>query len=83
MSCRSTLRKTGGSIILTIPKAIAESLDIKAGSEVDLTVDGGKLSVTPKRRGLTERLAASAKSPDHWTRDRGWLDDEPAGRELL
>ena len=82
MTLAATLRRTGGSITLSIPKAVAQALAVDAGSVVELEVRGRTLSVTPARKSLAERLAASPKSPRHWQRD-SLLDDVPAGRELL
>ena len=83
MAYSATLRQSGGSIILSIPKTIAKTLAVEAGSVVALAVENGKLSVTPARRGLAERLAASPKMPSAWGRDRDSLRDRPVGGELL
>ena len=83
MSCAATLRQSGGSIILSIPKSIAKALAVEAGSVVELAVEGRTLSVTPARRSLAERLAASPRSPATWWRDAASLQDDPVGRELL
>jgi len=82
MSLAATLRRTGGSITLSIPKAVAQALAVDAGSVVELEVTGRSLSVTPARRSLAERLAASPTSPSAWARDAS-LEDGPVGRELL
>lgn len=83
MSATATLRQSGGSIILSIPKAIAETMAVDAGSVVELMLQDRTLSVTPARRTLANRLAASPKSPAEWHRDQASLDDRPVGRELL
>lgn len=83
MSCDATLRQSGGSIILSIPKSIAKSMAIDAGSVVELALEGRTLSVTPARRSLADRLAQSPKSPSAWHRDETSLRDRPVGRELL
>lgn len=83
MSCTATLRQSGGSVILSIPKSIAQTLAVEAGSVVELSVDGRVLSVAPVRRSLADRLAASPKTPTAWQRDEDWLADEPRGRERL
>lgn len=83
MACAATLRRTGGSITLSIPKSIAKALAVDAGSVVELVVEGRTLSVTPARRSLADRLAASPKSPARWDRDGDSLDDGAVGRELL
>ena len=83
MTVTATLRRSGTSIILSIPKAIAKTMAMEAGSVVELTVQDRKLSVTPARRTLVDRLAQSPKSPANWYRGDVFLDDHPAGRELL
>lgn len=83
MSCDATLRRSGGSIILSIPKSMAKSMAVEAGSVVELALDGRTLSVTPARRSLADRLAQSPKSPAKWHRDAASLNDHPVGRELL
>jgi antitoxin component of MazEF toxin-antitoxin module len=82
MSLAATLRRTGGSITLSIPKAVAQALAVDAGSVVELEVQGRTLSVTPARKTLADRLAASPSSPARWARDDS-LEELPAGRELL
>lgn len=82
MPLAATLRRTGGSITLSIPKAVAKALAIEAGSVVELEVQGRTLSVTPARKSLADRLAASPASPAEWERD-DLLVDGPVGRELL
>lgn len=83
MSCIATLRQSGGSIILSIPKSIAKSIAVESGSEVALRVEGGELRISPARRSLARRLEDSPKSPAKWVRDEGWLEDGPVGRESL
>jgi antitoxin ChpS len=83
MPCEVTLRRTGGSITLSTPKSIARAMAVDAGSVVELVVEGRTLSATPIKRTLADRLAASLRSPAHWGRDAGFLQDDPAGRELL
>lgn len=41
-------RKIGGSVMLTLPPAILDLLDLKAGSTVDLAVEGDHLVVAPQ-----------------------------------
>lgn len=83
MTCTATLRQSGGSIILSIPKSIAQTLAVEAGSVVELSVDGRTLSVAPARRSLADRLAVSPNTPAAWRRDEDSLQDGPVGRELL
>ena len=80
MALPATLRRTGGSVTLSIPKAMAQAMAVDAGSVVELALNGRTLSVTPARRSLAERLALSPRSPERWVRDPS-LDDEAVGRE--
>jgi antitoxin component of MazEF toxin-antitoxin module len=82
MSLTATLRHTGGSITLIIPKAVAQALAVDAGSVVELEVEGHTLLVTLARKTLAERLGASPTSLARWARDAS-LEELPVGRELL
>lgn len=82
MRCVATLRCSGGSLALSIPDAIADALAVDAGSLVKLSLSGRSLMVTPVRRTLADRLAASPKSPAQWLRDGEWLEGAPQGREV-
>lgn len=83
MSITAKLRRSGGSIVLSIPKAITHAMDIRAGSVVELAVERGALTVVAARRSLADRLANSPKSPAAWARDHEWLDGAAVGQELL
>ena len=43
----AVLRQSGGSIILSIPKAIAQSMGVDAQSQVCLSLHGRTLSISP------------------------------------
>ena len=85
MTLTSSLRRSGGSLIITIPQAYAEQNDLKPGSMVSIAIDGDALTLKParrKRHSLSELLAAT---PEGLNRAQGWDDaDMPAAdRELL
>ena len=80
------LRKVGGSVMLAIPPAVLDMLQLHPGSAVGLSVDAGHLLVDPRvrpRYTLEELLARCDPSADITTEDRGWLDGKPNGGELL
>lgn len=83
MNCTATLRQSGGSIVLTIPRTIAQTLAVEVGSVVELAVEGHSLMVTPARRSLADRLQVSPASSDAWRRDDASLCEPAVGRELL
>ena len=82
----TSLRKVGGSVMLAVPPAILDQLQLKAGAIVGLAVDGDRLvmQTRPKRRyTLDELLAASDYSHPRTPDEQEWLDAPPTGRELL
>jgi len=44
---RARVQRWGNSLALRIPKAFATETDLESGSEVELTLDDGRLIVTP------------------------------------
>lgn len=82
----TNLRKVGGSIMLAVPPALLDVLQLSAGAKVGLAVDNGRLVVEPKARPrytLDELLAQCDPAAEPSPEDREWLDDKPVGDELL
>jgi antitoxin ChpS len=80
------LRKVGGSIMLAVPPAILDLLNLHAGASVGLAVDHGRLVVEPTlkpRYSLEELLAQCDASAEISEEDRAWLESKPVGSELL
>lgn len=76
----AVLRKSGGSLILTVPQPFVEQNRLAAGSRVSLEIAGHELKVRPARTRATlvERLA---QTPRGLHRAQGWDELPPAGRE--
>jgi antitoxin ChpS len=82
----TNLRKVGGSVMLAVPPALLDLLQLQAGASVGVAVDGSRLIVeaSPRPRyTLAELLAASDYSGSPSQDDRDWLDAPAAGREIL
>lgn len=82
----SKLRKVGGSVMLAIPPAVLDMLQLNPGQRVGLSVDGSHLVVDPQvrpRYTLDELLAQCDTSADITAEDQVWLDGQPIGREVL
>lgn len=45
---RVRVQKWGNSLALRIPKSFAAETDLESGSQVDLTLEGGRLIITPQ-----------------------------------
>jgi antitoxin ChpS len=83
---KTSLRKVGGSVMLTVPPVMLDLLQVHAGAPVGVSVEKGRLIVRPETRPqyrLSDLLAES-KFPKRGSRkDRAWLDAPPVGGELL
>jgi antitoxin ChpS len=80
------LRKVGGSVMLAIPKAILDALDLAPDASVGLSIKAGSLVVDPKNRrrySLDELLVRCKQATRRSQRDRDWVVAPPAGRELI
>ena len=80
------LRKVGGSVMLAVPPALLDVLNLGVGTRVDIGVEDGRLIVAPRTRpsySLEELLAQCDHSAPDDDGDRAWLDAAPVGNELL
>ena len=80
------LRKVGGSVMLAVPRPLLELLNLESGSKVELAIENGRLVVKPQKRPrytLNELLVQCQPSAARTREEREWLDDKPAGSELI
>ncbi len=83
---RTNLRKVGGSVMLAVPPALLDILELQPGAEVGIGVEGRRLIVEPRRRPrytLTELLAQCNAKGKRSRRERQWVSAKPLGRELI
>ena len=82
----TNLRKVGGSIMMAVPPALLDLLQLRVGATVGMAVDGGRLVVEPNPRPrytLAELLAASDYSQPQPPEQREWVDAPAIGSELI
>ncbi|HEY9279210.1 MAG TPA: antitoxin [Eoetvoesiella sp.] len=82
----TNLRKVGGSVMLAVPPAILDLLQLVPGTTVGLVIEHGRLVVDPRpkpRYTLAELLAACDGTAPIDAQDQAWLDDNPIGSELI
>jgi len=80
------LRKVGGSVMLAVPRALLDILDLRAGATVGVDVDAGRLIVEPLRRPrytLAELIAQCAPEAPSSEEERAWVCEPPVGNELI
>ena len=81
---QATLRTLGGSVALTIPKKLLESVGLGAGDRVSVAIDRGRIVVEPVKR-PKYRLAdllAQCKGK-RFVIDRDWEQAPRVGREVI
>jgi antitoxin ChpS len=72
--------------MLAVPPALLDILQLETGAKVGITVEGGRLIVEPRPRPrytLEELLAQCNPRSPRTKEEREWLDNNPAGAELL
>lgn len=80
------LRKVGGSVMLAVPPALLDVLQLHADAKVGVSVEDGKLVVEPRQRPhytLGELLAQCNPKAPRNREDREWLNGKPTGGELI
>ena len=86
----TNLRKVGGSVMLAVPPALLDILQLRAGATVGIAIEKGRIVVEPRQRRRYTLKELLAKCDPKAPRARGkarkedqeWLDSKPAGGEL-
>jgi antitoxin ChpS len=82
----TNLRKVGGSIMLAVPPAVLEMLQLEPGAKVGVTVQSGRLVIEPHPRPrytLDELLEQCNPKASRSKEEREWLRSNPVGGELV
>jgi len=76
----ASLRRSGGSLILTVPQAYIEQNHLEPGAKLAVEIVGAELRLKPAkpRRSLAELLAAT---PEGLQRVEGWDEMPTVGQE--
>ena len=80
------LRRVGGSIMLAIPPAFLEQLNLAERASVGVAVEGGRLVVEPRSRPcytLAALLAECDPDAPAVAGDAAWTGGKVAGNELV
>lgn len=82
-----TLRRAGGSLVLTIPRAHAKTLGLSEGERMDVSIADGKLIAAPHvgsrpRYELADLLAECDATAPITQEDVDWLASKPVGNEF-
>lgn len=76
-----TLRKAGGSLVMTVPRAFIEQNRLSEGSQVELHILGKQLIVEALTRPRYKLEELLAEMPDGFPRVQGWDELPTVGLE--
>ena len=82
----TSLRRVGGSVMMALPPALLDVLQLKVGATVGIAVADGRLVIDPQPKPqytLEALLAESDFTQDQTSQEREWVDAPPVGRELI
>jgi antitoxin ChpS len=81
-----TLRNLGGSVVVTLPKKMLNTMNLHAGSQVSIEALDGKLIIEPKPKphySLAELLAQCDLTQPLSEDENNWLNDGLMGLEEI
>ncbi len=77
----ATLRAIGGSVTVTLPRQFLRSLGLEAGAQVAVTMEDGRLVLSPTRPHYTLAELTRGMKPGDMPTAQGWDTMPPAGQE--
>lgn len=85
MTTFTTLRKSGGARVVTIPASLLEELHIEVGTKFQIEVADGRIELIPAREFTLEELLAVAPNRESAMPDdvRIWEEAPLVGREKI
>jgi antitoxin ChpS len=84
----TSLRKVGGSVMLTVPPVFLDQLHLQAGAVAGLAISDGRLVIepAPRPRYTLDELLAEAEASGAYPlppEEREWVDASAVGRESI
>lgn len=76
-----TLRKAGGSLVMTVPKAFIDQNGLSEGSQVELQLQGKKMTVQAPTRRRYRLADLMNEMPDGLPKVEGWDEMPSVGLE--
>lgn len=76
-----SLRRSGGSLVMTIPKAFIEQNHLNDGSSVELVLSGNRLTIEAKQKPKYQLADLMAEMPSDLPMVEGWDNSQAIGLE--
>ena len=80
---RAQVSKWGNSLAIRLPKAVAASLDVKAGEAVELTIEGSAVVIRSRRPKYSIEELVAAMRPEAEPESFDDVNTPPVGQEIL
>jgi len=80
---QQTLRRAGGSLVMTVPRAFVEQNQLQEGAKVDLLLEGSRMTISVPRKHRYKLEELLAEMPGKLPRVEGWDAMRPVGKEVL
>ncbi len=78
-----SLRRAGGSLVMTVPKAFIEQNKLHEGSKVNLMLEGDHMTITaPTKKNHYSIEALMAEMPNGLPKVDGWDEMQATGLEV-
>ena len=77
----ATLRAVGGSVSVTLPRQFLRALGLGVGARVDVTMEGGRLVLSPSRPRYSLDELVKGMEPGDMPTAEGWSDAPAVGKE--
>lgn len=80
------IRRSGGASIVSLPKKVTEMMHLEVGSVLDLSVEQGKIVLTPQKKDFSLEELLEGYTPADFAmdeEDRVWHDMKPVGKEII
>lgn len=78
-----TVRKVGGSVMVTLPQAALDQLEIAPGSRMQMIITDRQISLRRARPTRAEMLAQCDFSLPITPEDKAWMTSSPVGDEAI
>lgn len=81
----TSLRKVGGSVMMSVPRAFLDQMELSVGSTVDIGLKQGRMVVKPSKPkySVEELLAQCDLSQEISHEEREWMDSPATGHEVI
>jgi antitoxin ChpS len=77
-----TLRRAGGSLVMTVPKTFVEQNQLQEGSQVELSVAAHQMTISAVHRPRYKLADLLAEMPGELPQVLGWDEMSPVGGEM-